>query len=75
MPSIGSPLTLGRAVGRSWLMKEIFPGKPAADVHGEFDRLMLELAATAPTLGLVLMTQSACNGGTTYAQIEARPRR
>ena len=36
---------LGKPVGRSWLMNEIFPGRPAAEVHGQFDALMREVAA------------------------------
>jgi hypothetical protein len=64
---------LGKPVGRSWLMNELFPGKSAAEVHTEFDALIREITAAAPALGLVLVTQSgAKSGGTMYA-LKARP--
>ena len=55
-------------------MNEVFPGKPAAEVHNEFDALMREVTAAVPSLGLVLVCASAPNGATTYA-LKARPRR
>jgi hypothetical protein len=57
----------GKAVGRSWLMNEIFPGKPAAEVHKDFDIMIRDITAAVPALGLVLVTQSARGGGTMYA--------
>lgn len=65
---------LGKAVGRSWLMNEVFPGKAAAEVHGDFDAIMREIAAAVPALGLVLVCASAPNGATTYS-LRARARR
>lgn len=64
----------GKAVGRSWLMNEVFPGKPAADVHAEFDILIREVTAALPALGMMLVTQSTPDGATTYA-LKARSRR
>lgn len=65
---------LGKPVGRSWLMNELFPGKQAREVHGNFDALMREVAAAAPALGFVVVCASAPNGATTYA-LKARARR
>lgn len=66
---------LGKPVGRSWLMNELFPGRQAREVHGEFDALIREITAAAPALGMVLVTQSGAKGGGTMYSLKARPRR
>lgn len=66
---------LGKPVGRSWLMNELFPGKSAAEVHKDFDALIREVTAAVPALGMVLVCTSGAKGGGTMYALRARARR
>lgn len=66
---------LGKPVGRSWLMNEVFPGKQAREVHGEFDALIREVTAAASSLGMVLVCTSGAKGGGMMYALKARARR
>lgn len=64
--------SLGKQIGRSWLMNEIFPGKKAAEVHMEFDKLILSLKDAVPKLGLMLIEESLKGGALMYSLMRKR---
>ena len=47
--------SFGKSVGRSWLMNELWPGKPAHEVHRDFDILIRDLSIELPKIGLMLV--------------------
>lgn len=64
--------SLGKQIGRSWLMTQLFPGKKASEVHMEFDKLILSLKDAVPKLGLMLIEEPLRGGNLMYSLMRKR---